>query len=405
MYRVSFDGHQIALKWYYPQYLQSDLRLKERLESAIRLGAPTDHFLWPIELVESADRPDFGYIMPLRETRFKGIVDMMKRRTEPSFRAIVTACVYLAHNYHALHTKGLCYRDISFGNVFFDPDTGEVRICDNDNVDVNGKSGGILGTMRFMAPEIVRGESMPDQLTDLYSLAVLMFYMLVVHHPLEGMKESSIHAMDTPAMLKLYGTEPIFIYDPQDQSNRPDPKTHGNAISFWQLYPTFIRDRFCESFTVGLRDPGQRVRESIWRKDMARLRDAILYCGHCGMENFYDADALRAAGSAGTCWSCKRPLQLPYRMRIGQAVVMLNHDSRLYRHHISDDVVYDYTQPVAQVVQSPHDKHVWGLRNLTNTKWSFTRADGSMGEVLPNQSLMLAPGVRVQFGNKEGTIR
>jgi len=52
-----------------------------------------------------------------------------------------------------LHSQGLCYRDISFANVFFDPTIGDVRICDNDNVDVSGtESGGVLGTPRLHGP-------------------------------------------------------------------------------------------------------------------------------------------------------------------------------------------------------------------------------------------------------------
>jgi sulfate-transporting ATPase len=41
---------------------------------------------------------------------------------------LVTTGFELARNYRKLHEKGLCYRDIAFGNVFFDPDSGEVRI-------------------------------------------------------------------------------------------------------------------------------------------------------------------------------------------------------------------------------------------------------------------------------------
>jgi serine/threonine protein kinase len=114
---------------------------------------------------------------------------------------------------------GLCYRDISFGNVFFDPDTGEVLICDNDNVAVDGEGKiGVLGTPRFMAPEIVRGEALPSMHTDVFSLAVLLFYMLIMHHPLEGKRELAIKCLDLPAMNKLYGTDPLFIYDPDDDS-------------------------------------------------------------------------------------------------------------------------------------------------------------------------------------------
>ena len=62
----------------------------------------------------------------------------MKRLVEPSFRALTTAGLELAHSFMLLHARGLCYRDISFGNVLFDPDTGSILICDNDNVATDG---------------------------------------------------------------------------------------------------------------------------------------------------------------------------------------------------------------------------------------------------------------------------
>src|SRR3954452_6732203 len=145
----------------------------------------------------------------------------MKRRGWTSFRALATAGLELADSYLQLHARGLCYRDISFGNVFFDPESGDVLICDNDNVAVDGSAtAGVLGTPRFMAPEVVRGEVLPSTQTDLYSLAVLLFYMLTVHHPLEGAREAAIRCLDLPAMTRLYGTEPLFIFDPRDASNR-----------------------------------------------------------------------------------------------------------------------------------------------------------------------------------------
>lgn len=40
-------------------------------------------------------------------------------------------------------------------NLFFDPDTGDVLICDNDNVSANGVNhSSVYGTPRFMAPEM-----------------------------------------------------------------------------------------------------------------------------------------------------------------------------------------------------------------------------------------------------------
>ena len=407
VYRASLSGQPVALKWYFPNYLQQDARLRERLETAIELGAPSDRFLWPAEIATATDTAGFGYVMPLREARFRGIVDMMKRRVEPGFRALVTAGFELAHSYLLLHAKGLCYRDISFGNVFFDPTNGDVRICDNDNVDVNGQPGAIGGTPRFMAPEIVRGEASPSAQTDLYSLAVLLFYMFVMHHPLEGAHEHAIHAMDLPAMNRLYGAEPVFIFDPTDASNRPVPGYQDNALDFWPIYPLFLRDLFTRAFTAGVRDPQNgRVRESEWRLAMARLRDAILYCGSCGAENFYDGDALRASGGKpGVCWSCHAPLALPFRMRIGRNVVMLNHDTRLHAHHVDDARVFDFERVVAEVTPHPTDPDVWGLVNLSQERWVCSLGSGPAKVIEPGHSVGLAPGLKVNFGKVEGEVR
>ena len=122
----------------------------------------------------------------------------------------------LADSFLRLHSLGFCYSDISFGNIFFDPVTGEISICDNDNVAVDGEGiSDVLGTPRFMAPEIVREEAKPNINTDLYSLAVILFYMFMVHHPLEGKREREIACLDLPAMKKLYGTEALFHFRPQ----------------------------------------------------------------------------------------------------------------------------------------------------------------------------------------------
>jgi len=404
VYQVRVDNQPLALKWYFPQYLASDPDLRKRLEDAIKKGSPTDRFLWPLELVEDPKGHTFGYLMPLREPRFKSIAGMMKRRVDPSFRALCTAGFELAHNFLELHIRGLCYRDISHGNVFIDPDTGEVCICDNDNVAVTGTAyGGILGTPRFMAPEIVRGEAHPSTETDLFSLAVLLFYMFFLHHPLEGKKDAEIHCFDLPAMNKLYGLEPVFIFDPQDTSNRPVPGLHDNAIIFWQIYPEFLRKLFTRAFTEGVREPENRVRESEWRRAFVKLRDSIIYCSKCGAENFYDAEKLREA-QAHICWSCNSEIQLPPRIRIGDTVVMLNHDTKLFPHHLGSDL-YNFGAPIAEVVRHPQKPNVWGLRNLSQDTWTVPEQDGTVSQVHPGKSLTIALGVEINFGKAKGEIR
>lgn len=405
VYQAILRGKPVALKWYYPA--SSTAEQRQALETLIKMGSPSDRFLWPAEIAELTGAPGFGYVMPLREPRFKGIVDMMKRRIEPSFRALATVGLELSHSYLQLHAKGLCYRDISFGNAFFDPDSGEVLICDNDNVAVDNQSrSGVFGTPRFMAPEIVRGEAVSSTQTDLFSLAVLLFYMFVMHHPLEGKKELAIKCLDLPAMKVLYGTEALFIFDPSDSSNAPDPQHHRNALVFWKLYPGFLRELFTKAFTDGIRDPQHgRVRESNWRSAMVRLRDSIIYCAHCNAESFFDPDETKAsAESPNLCWSCRRQLRLPPRVRIGRNVVMLNHDTLLFAHHVDEEKRYDFTEPVATVTKHPTDPTIWGLKNLSAGTWSTTNHKGEIKDVSPGRSVTLAVGTRINFGHVEGEI-
>lgn len=399
---ATLDGADVAVKVYHRHTAtKAQLEVIERLVGA---GAPARYFLWPLSIVDDEAAGTFGYVMELREPRFRTSEDFMARRVEPSFRALMTAAWQLSDGFLQLHSKGLCYRDISFGNMFLDPNTGDIRICDNDNVDISGSpTGGVLGTPRFMAPEVVRrGEASPSDQTDRYSLAVLLFYLLMGGHPLDGAREANIRCLDVPALEKLYGYDPLYIFDPADASNAPVAGIHSNPLAFHPLYPAAIRDHFQRSFTDGLHYPNNRVRESEWRKVFARARDSILYCAGCRAENFYDADMLRTAG-AQVCWSCGHALTLPPRMRLGSDIVLLNHDTRLYGHHVGQHGSND--QLIAEVVQNPNNPGVFGLKNMTTEAWTFTKPDGAIVDVPPGRAAPILPGNKINFGPVTGEIR
>jgi len=396
VYRARSSQREAAIKWYFPhQAVQTQY---EALKALIQFGAPTDRFLWPHEVVRSGASRGFGYAMPLREPRFKSITDLMLRRAEPGFRAVTTTGIELADSMLQLHSRGLCYRDISFGNLFFDPDSGEIRICDNDNVAINGAaSPAVLGTARFMAPEIVRGESSASIETDLYSLAVLLFYLFMVHHPLDGGSESAIKCLDLPAMNLLYGERPVFIFDPEDSSNSPIPGHHDNAMLFWPLYPPAIQQLFVRSFTAGLRSPYARVRESEWRAALVRLRDTILVC-KCGMESFLAPGGYVEGGQASTCWNCRSELRMPPVLRIGGNLLLLYPETRLYPHHTNPDRMYNFLEPTGIVVEDPSQRNNLLLRNSTTDIWRIAMPNGSVLSVGHGHTVPLNHGAILDFG-------
>jgi Uncharacterized protein with protein kinase and helix-hairpin-helix DNA-binding domains len=406
VYVADFANTQWALKWYFPNYLKTDPHLQARLERAVQEGPPSEKFLWPQDLAFAQGNNSFGYLMALREPRFKNMADLMRGCIDVKFRALASAGFELAHAFHQVHIKGFCYQDINFGNVFFDPDNGDIRVCDNDNVDVNNRhQGAILGTQRFMAPEIVRGEAMPSTQTDLFSLAVLLFHMFMIQHPLEGRREYDIHSFDAAAMSELYGKNPLFIFDPQDRSNEPVPGYHDTVLDYWPIYPTFFQDLFTKAFTEGMNRPEARVVENEWRQSMVRLRDSIMYCQQCRKENFYD-QAKVAAGTGGQlCWKCGHTIPFPPRMKIGSSIVVLNHDTQLFPHHLDSARKWDFSLPVAAVVQHPKQADIWGLRNLSDQPWHVTQPDGDLVEVAPQRSVTLARGLKVKFGSTEAEVR
>ena len=401
VYDVESSGKHYALKWYFKHMATKEQ--KAILDNLVAKGSPDASFLWPQDIIFKNYGAPFGYIMPLRSENFKSIVDMMKRRAEPSFYALCRAAYNLTSGYQKLHTMGYSYRDISFGNLFFDPDNGNVLICDNDNVAANGlDNSSVYGTPRFMAPEIVVGKAKPSRNTDLYSLAVLLFYMFMMGHPLEGRLEADIKCMDIHAMNKLYGTNPVFVFDPNNKTTRPVKGYQDNVLIYWDLYPQALRDLFTQSFTEGLTAPNKRVTEKKWMETFANLITGIIPCPKCGAEVFYD-ESKAAAGVAHTCWNCQSAVPMPASIVIGKSRILLHKNAKLYAHHIYDD--YDMDTVVGTVVQNPSNPNLWGIRNESKENWTYIKPDGIQIAVAIGKSAAIAKGVQINFGRVTGEFR
>lgn len=401
VYDVENGGKHYALKWYYKK--TATAMQKNILDNLVAKGKPDSSFLWPEDLIYKSAGEPFGYIMQLRPSNFKSIVDLMKRKAEPSFYTLCKAAYNVTKGYQKLHEMGYSYRDISFGNLFFDPDTGDVLICDNDNVSVNGKDdSSVYGTPRFMAPEIVLGKAKPSRNTDLFSLAVLLFYMFMLNHPLEGRLEAEIKCMDIHAMNKLYGTNPVFIFDPNNKTNRPVKGYQDNAIIYWDLYPENLKALFTQAFTVGIASPNRRVTENKWLETFANLMSGLITCPNCGAEVFYD-EAKEQMSVAHMCWGCQGTVAVPAKVVIGRNKVLLLADTKLYAHHVYNN--NDMDTVVGSVVQNPKNPNLWGIRNEDKVNWTYEKADGTQIPVAQGRSAAIAAGAKIHFGQCTGEFK
>jgi DNA-binding helix-hairpin-helix protein with protein kinase domain len=413
VYEVATPGGGQALKWYFPQL--ADAQRWRILETLVDRAWGDDRFLWPRTIVADPALGSFGYVMDLRPDRFHDLPALLRR--DPAVaaatpRSLITTALNTVEAYRTLHAQGIAYRDISWGNVFFDPVTGDVLICDNDNAVVEGEFAGIAGTMNFMAPELVRGDpgAAPCIQTDLHSLAVLLFYLLMNHHPLDGAEELKIHCMDDKAQRKLYGTDPVFVFDPARTRNRPVPGEQDTVIATWAALPPPLRELFARTFTEGLVSPARRVRESEWRDALSAVRDAIVPCGACGKQNMTDP-----GGAAAACWYCARPVDLPLRLELscGKGSRRTRRDIRLIRgaavhpHHLVEDPErHDFRSPVGEVTAHPTAPGRLGLTNRSATTWRMRRTDGTELEVPPGRTAALRPGLLLELGDgAEAVVR
>ncbi len=51
-----------------------------------------------------------------------------------SVAALINAGLNMVEGFRALHNRGYSYQDLNDGNFFINPQSGDVLICDNDNV-------------------------------------------------------------------------------------------------------------------------------------------------------------------------------------------------------------------------------------------------------------------------------
>lgn len=316
-----------------------------------------------------------------------------------AFPELIRAAGEVVTAFKALHAKGLFYCDISDGNLFVDPRSGDILICDNDNVGSTRTVRLVLGTPRYMAPEIVRGEASPGAVTDLFSMAVLLFLLLLNDHPLQGAAEFRIRCFDAAAMGQLYGSDPVFIFDPDDDSNRPVPAVHVNAPVFWDIYPEVLRRVFTKAFTEGLHDPGRRPAFREWQTALAAVEDAMVTCA-CGKKNFYDPAAARLV-----CWRCQQEIVPPQRLVLdGRRVVVLAKHTKLYERHLTKLGDNGTKGDVRAAVVKHPTKDLWGLQNLGPTPW-FAQAAGSPARsVDPGKSAALRRGTIIQFGEVTAVV-
>ena len=382
VYRVDINGKQMALKWYSKPPADADDFYKN-LQRNIHYKAPSEAFIWPLDLTVK-NNDCFGYVMRLRPDGYSEFGSYLLNKSRfKSFDAMFTAAMKICDGFKYLHRQGYSYQDLNDGNFFINPETGDVLICDNDNVVADGQKSGIRGKARYMAPEVVLG-GLPNKYSDRFSLSVVLFMLFFANHPFEGSRVSGCPCMTEDYEKKFYGSEAVFIFDPVNRYNRPVPGKHVNVLRRWPVFPGVLKDVFVQEFSQEkLKDPTKRITESEWEPIIARARDTLVVCPHCGEETFFEL-----AKDIKKCMDCGENIDIPQVLSIsGTRDIPLTAGSKIF---IDMDTV-----PEAAVVNDDKGR-IW-LRNISSEQWRVVTHSGKTKLVNNNEVMPAKEGLDITF--------
>ncbi len=188
----------VALK-FLPLHLNTDEEAKQRFvqeaQSASALNHPNICTIHEIGQAETAPGESGGQMF-IAMAHYSGetLKEKLGQGPVPVAEA-VRISQQISDGLAAAHEHGIVHRDIKPANIIVTED-GRAVILDFGLAKLTGavdltQTGSTLGTIAYMSPEQVRGESL-DPRTDLWSLGVCLFEMLTNSRPFKGDYDQAI---------------------------------------------------------------------------------------------------------------------------------------------------------------------------------------------------------------------
>lgn len=410
VYLVEFNGRLMALKWYNTEKASNLDKIYENISRNIKDGAPSNKFLWP-EYMTKNDRKNgtFGYFMEYKPDSFEYFIDIMngyklvsdgntgnltkKKVRFSSLYAMVTAVLNIVNSFRQISKAGKSFQGLSEGSFFINTDTGAVLVSDCDTIAPNGTDLDIRIRSVYKSPEVLMG-GLPDEKSNLYSLAIILFRLLFRGDPFEGEKTVMDVCLNEKQLAKHYSSEAVFIYDPDNSSNRALRGIHDNVLKFWKEYPQYVKDAFIKTFTEGVRNPEKRVSFGEWQNIFIRLRSEILSC-ICGKSHFISMIG-NPEDEVFTCPVCNIKFasmkfsDRPYRMP-------LYIGGRIFECEINPQSD-DFLSIAGELVENKIQRGLMGIKNVSGKKWSVRMPDGVYHDITSGKGFPIWQGLEIDFG-------
>ncbi|OHT13567.1 TKL family protein kinase [Tritrichomonas foetus] len=183
--------------------------------------------------------PPFCIITELLKTS----LDKRMKYLTPTRRSVVMLRVALGMA--QMHARNVIHRDLKAANILLDEDDNP-RICDFGLVGFkrNTPHTGFVGTVQWMAPELLRSSPYYDEKVDVYSFAVMLYELLTLREPFFGMGQDQIvmgviERGMRPEIASHYGPPGLIDLIEQCWAENPAERPSFDQISYMLMQPEY----------------------------------------------------------------------------------------------------------------------------------------------------------------------
>jgi eukaryotic-like serine/threonine-protein kinase len=204
-------GRKVALKAIHPELSRNTEVVSRFMTEAKAVNQIGNEHIVDISDYGKTDDGEFYFIMEFLQG--ESLADRLRReRLLPAARALQIAS-QVADALAASHAHGIIHRDLKPENIYLvtrGQSADFVKVLDfglakltqgEEKVSHKTRTGSVMGTPYYMAPEQCEGKANIDHRADVYSLGVILFEMMTGRVPFggEGYGEIIVKHLTTPA--------------------------------------------------------------------------------------------------------------------------------------------------------------------------------------------------------------
>ena len=189
-------GRKVAMKAIHPELLRNPevvSRFVTEAKSVNQIG--NEHI---VDIHDFGTTPDGEFYFIMEFLQGDALVDRLKRTAPLDLGRALAIAAQVADALGASHQHGIIHRDLKPENIFLITKghaVDFVKVLDfglakltlgDDKVSHKTRTGSVMGTPYYMAPEQCEGKANIDHRADVYSLGVIVFEMLTGKVPFGG---------------------------------------------------------------------------------------------------------------------------------------------------------------------------------------------------------------------------